>query len=202
MYKNYPDYLYSLLNSPLKRVKKSKNTFFIFFKIMAELFDDCVDDILKLREELSLITCSDSMLDVFGQDYDLPKLNGENTENYRKRLIWKKKTAQLGGTKKGVQEVLSSLGYGQSELSLVKEFDPSKWAEFYVILRKDKELGINDLRLLDAEIRKIKQASSLPRYMSNSGSSVVIHSSNYHLKPKFPLCGLFVCGTYPKKGVS
>ena len=199
MFETFAEYMYSLLSTPFKRVKKSVNQFWIFLKVMALLFDELNNDIYLLREQMSILTCNEALLDVYGEDYDLPRLKGEDIENYRKRLVWKKKTATLGGTRAGILEVLASLGYGESKVFPAIEIDSKKWAEFYILLKRNTDTGINDLRILYSEINKVKQASSRPQYMIDGGNQLQIKSTIYSLIPDIPICGLLVCGTWPEE---
>lgn len=200
MFENFAEYMFALLSTPFKRCKKSINQFWIFIKVIGKLFDEAQEAIYKTQRQMMILSCDDVLLDVYGDDYDLPRLNGESTENYRKRLIWKKKTAQLAGTKKGIEAVLESLGYGLSVIFPAKEIDPDAWAEFYILLKRQENTGINDLRILDAEVSKVKQASAKPRYIINAGNQVQIQSRCYNLQPEFPVCGILICNTWPKEG--
>ena len=86
MFKTFGEYMYTLLFSPLRRGRQSLNQFYIFFKVMGRSFDQCKEALLQVREEASVLTCSDAMLPVHGADRDMLRLQGETVDNYRRRL--------------------------------------------------------------------------------------------------------------------
>ena len=89
MFQSFGEYMFYLLFSPLKRGKQALNQFYIFFKVMGRSFDECKQKLFRIREEASVLTCSDVMLSVHGEDRDMLRLEGEALENYRNRLAMK-----------------------------------------------------------------------------------------------------------------
>ena len=94
----------------------------------------------------------------------MPRLEGESIENYRARLSMKGIISEWGGTKSGILYALTSLGYEQSTIEPFSYQDPERWAEFIVFLKGSKQSGVNNLAVIDAEVRKVKEvhASSSP----------------------------------------
>ena len=150
-------YMFDLLFAPLKRGKRAANQFFIFFKVIGRIFDGMKKDAFRLRDELNVATASPVMLPVHGQDRDMPRLEGESVENYRARLSMKGIISEWGGTKSGILYALTSLGYEQSTIEPFSYQDPERWAEFIVFLKGSKQSGVNNLAVIDAEVRKVKE---------------------------------------------
>lgn len=158
MFQNFGEYMFSLLFAPLKRVKKTANQFYIFFKVVGTHFDDLKKMAFRVREESSVITCSDEMLPVHGQDRDMPRLNGESLENYRTRLAMKGIIAQEAGTNKGIRYLARAFGYDSVEIDPAPK--PERWAEATVRFVGGK-IVLDDEALLLQELNKIKPARTL-----------------------------------------
>ena len=77
---NFGEYMFSLLPGPLKRGKRALNQLCIFLQVLGRSFDQCKQVLLRVREEASVLTCSDAMLPVHGQDRDMLRLDGETLE--------------------------------------------------------------------------------------------------------------------------
>lgn len=158
--KNFADYMFYLLFTPLKKTKKSLNQFYIFFSAIGELFDQSKKDILKIRREAMVISASPVMLEVHGQDRGMPKLKGETDENYRTRLIMKNIIAERAGEDAAIYYVTRAFGY--DDVEIVPSADSSKWAEVEVRLIGGKVV-LDDEILLLKELNKVKPASCLLR---------------------------------------
>ena len=130
MFEKFGDYMFSLLFAPLKRVQKSANQFYIFFQVVGKLFDQCKQDVFRLREESAVLTCSDQLLPVHGQDRGMVRLQGETLEGYRTRLAMKGIVAETAGTNAGIRYLARSLGYDGVEI--VKNPDPARWGRGFV----------------------------------------------------------------------
>lgn len=196
-FETFGEYMFDLLFAPLKKGKRAVNQFFIFFKIVGRLFDDAKQDIFRVRAEANVATASPVMLPVHGQDRDMPRLEGEDIEAYRTRLSMKGIIAAMGGTKSGILYALTALGYEQSEIGRFSLQDPERWAEFIIFLKGSKQSGVNDLRVIDNEIRKVKEASSRPIYGSLAGGIIEIRSISQGGILSYPRCGEIVCGEWP-----
>ena len=158
--------MFDLLFAPLKRGKRSKNQFFIFFRVVGRIFDGMKDDVFRVRAEANVTTASPPMLTVHGRDRGMQRLLGEDDEAYRTRLSMKGIIAEEAGTKKGILRALTALGYDKSYIEPLAYQDPERWAEFIVYLNGSRRTGVNDLNVIDAEVRKVKEGSSKPSYGS------------------------------------
>lgn len=170
-YDNFGEYMFSLLFTPLRKVKKSANQFYIFCKVVGKLFDDCKNDIFKVRRESMIISASESMLNEHGKDRNLPRLNNEDTEAYRTRLSMKAITAQRAGTRSGVLLSVKSLGYTNSDIVPYKTIDPERWAEFLVMIDISIDHENVDYNNLRRVVRSVKEASAKDNYIINIDSA-------------------------------
>lgn len=186
---SYKDYLYYLLHAPFKKVKKEINQWKILMKVFGSYFDEVKEYIFIIREETSLETATNSIaLDVIAIGMRMYRFEKETDDQFRKRLLAKRAIAEMAGTKHGILYALNSLGYEDAKIlpvpstnidlnrwngrnkwngkdkwhSSVK--DEEHWAEFMIVLNAENPKATKNLELLKSEIRKIKQASSLPVY--------------------------------------
>lgn len=197
MFEKFQDYMYYLLVSPLKKIAKTKNQFYILFKVFGKLFDQTKQDIFRVREESMIVSASEKMLEEHGRDRTMKRLKGESIENYRIRLSMKNIIAEKAGTNEGILLALKALGY---ELSSIEPFyihDPDRWAEFTVYLSSKHQSGINDITIIDKEIMKVKPSSGMPAYGIKEVSQVEIRSNFDSGFSAFPLCNTVLCGVYP-----
>ena len=174
MFEKFKDYMFYLLPSPLKR-NKPQNQFRIFFGVVGEIFDELKQDIFRLRLESNISSCSTDMLYIFAQERDMQRLKGEPEDIFRNRLQMKWQIAQLAGTKQGILLALSVLGYPDCEIVPLYLTDQEKWAEINIIFPVDidKEYTI-DFRAIQAEVMKVKRASTLPHYLFRYGGTVPV----------------------------
>ena len=192
----FSDYMYSLLFTPLRKGRRIANQFYTFFSVIGKLFDDGKQDLLRAREELNVVSASEAVLGEHGKDRDMRRLSGETEKRYRTRLSMKAVIAEKAGTIPGILLALAALGYEYSQVIPMRRFDRDRWAEFIVLLRGSGE-GVKDLTLIDAEVRKVKQASSKPAYGSLNGNQVEIRSFVRTGMSYYPLCNTINCGVWP-----
>lgn len=197
MFEKFGDYMFHLLFSPLKKARKNMNQFYIFFKVIGKVFDKSKDDFVRVNDESTIITCGEEMLNEFGKERDMPRLNGEDIETYRTRLCMKEILARKAGTNEALVLCATSLGYDKSFVEPLYKYDPERWAEVVLFLSGEKASGINDLSTIDDEIRKVKQASCKVNYGMYSGNQIRLKTSSKHGQYIFPMCGMVICGTYP-----
>lgn len=197
MFEKFQDYMYYLLVGPLKKVSKTKNQFYILFKVFGKLFDQTKQDIFRVREESMIVSASEKMLEEHGRDRAMKRLKGESVENYRTRLSMKNIIAEQAGTYEGMLLALKALGYEQSKIEPFYIHDPSRWAEFTVYLSSKQQSGINDITIIDKEIMKVKPSSGLPSYGIEEISHVEIRSNFESGFSKYPLCNRVLCGVWP-----
>ena len=193
----FGEYMFDLLLGPMKKGKQSVNQFRIFFRVIGRIFDGMKQDAFRVRDEANVASASPVMLPVHGQDRDMPRLEGEDIEAYRTRLSMKGLISEWGGTKTGILYALTALGYEQSYIEPFALQDPERWAEFIVFLRGSKQSGVNNLNVIDAEVMKVKEGSSLPAYGMDAGNVIKIASVFEAGTSRYPRCGDIVCGIFP-----
>lgn len=195
----FGEYMFDLLFAPLKKAKRSVNQLRIFFRVVGREFDDVKAAIFRVRDEANVATASPAMLPVHGQDRDMPRLEGESVEAYRARLCMKGLVAEWGGTKQGVLYALAALGYEQSHIEPFSLQDPERWAEFIIFLKGSARSGVNNLAVIDAEVRKVKEGSSKPAYGTEAGGIIIIRSQTKSGVSAYPRCGEIACGVFPHR---
>lgn len=199
MFEKFSDYMYSLLFTPLKKVRQAGNQFYLFFKVVGKLFDDTKADIFRVREESMVASASEVMLPEHGRDRDMTRLKGETVEGYRTRLSMKALIAEKAGTEAGILLALAALGYEHSYIERMSLHDTERWAEFIVFLGGKYPSGVNDIAVIDAEVMKVKEASSKPFYGIEERNIVEIREKYRSGLYVFPICGRFKCGQFPYK---
>lgn len=158
MFDSFGEYMFRLLFGPLKKVTKKANQFYIFFKVIGRQFDQMKKDILRVREESAVLTCSDVMLPVHGQDRGMVRLKGEAIEGYRTRLAMKGIISEKAGLNEGIRYLAKSFGYDNVEI--IKNPDPEHWAEATVFFAGGN-IVLDDNGVLLQELNKIKPARTL-----------------------------------------
>ena len=68
MIDNFIEYMWYLLTTPLKKLKKSLNKWYILCRVYGRRFDEVKEDILRARDEGMVATCCHEMLPVHGAD--------------------------------------------------------------------------------------------------------------------------------------
>lgn len=171
-YNNFGDYMFSLLFTPLRSAKKSFNQFYIFFKVIGKIFDDCKTDIFKVRTESMVISASETMLNEHGKDRKMIRLKNEDAETYRTRLCMKAILSKNEGTRPGVLLAVKSLGYTNASVMPYRVIDPDRWAEFLVKINVDLDVDTMEYSTLRKEVRDIKEASAKDNYEFTMYSSI------------------------------
>lgn len=98
MIENFIEYMWYLLTTPLKKLKKALNKWYILCRVFGKRFDEAKEDILRARDEGMVATCSHEMLPVHGADRRLTRYEGEHPENFRSRIAMYEEICKLGGT--------------------------------------------------------------------------------------------------------
>lgn len=158
--------MFDLLFAPLKKGCHAVNQFAIFFRVIGREFDDLKGMIFRVREEANVVSASEVMLPVHGQDRNMPRLKDETAEAYRMRLCMKGIISEWSGTRRGILYVLTALGYEQSVIEPLIFQEPEKWAEFVVRLGSGNSEAVRDLRTIYGEIQKVKEGSSRLAYFA------------------------------------
>lgn len=161
IFDKFGDYMFYLLNAPLKKMKNGKNQLKIFFSVVGQNFDEMMADILKFRRQKMISTAEPIMLEVIGRDRDMFRLQGETIERYRHRLQMKAIIAELGGTNTGLLMAMDALGYPDCIVEPLYKTDKSRWAEIYIDILVTHD--INYAAIL-YEVLKIKPARTLPYF--------------------------------------
>lgn len=161
MFDQFGDYMFYLLNAPLKKLKDGRNQLKIFFSVAGKIFDGMLQDILKFQRQKVISEAEPIMLEVIGQDRDMFLLQGETTEQYRHRLQMKAILSELGGTNTGLLLALQVLGYPDCVIEPLYKTDRSRWAEIYIDILVTHD--INYAAIL-YEVLRIKTARTLPYF--------------------------------------
>uniref|UniRef100_UPI004056A32A hypothetical protein n=1 Tax=Agathobacter sp. TaxID=2021311 RepID=UPI004056A32A len=167
MMENFIEYMWYLLHTPLKKLKKSLNKWYVFCKVFGKRLDEAKEDILRARDEGMIATCSHEMLPIHGADRRLTRYEGEHPENFRSRIAMFEVICKLGGTNEGVILAVKSLGFQNVDVALAKYIknDETRWAEFYVlILLYADDIVPVGYDILRKEVRKTKQVSAKDNY--------------------------------------
>lgn len=165
MFDRFAEYIQYLLPSAFKRQKKT-NQLLKYCGIIGGMYDTLLQSALRLREETIIATCSPEMLEVFGHDYDMPRLLGETDDIYRKRLQMKALIAEKAGTEHGILYALASVGCDNCTITPLYLTDPEKWAEIRINIftpSVDEDILVA-WRCIVAEVMKVKKASTLPHW--------------------------------------
>ncbi len=165
MFDKFDEYMQYLLPSAFKRQKK-QNQLLIYCRVIGRLYDSLLQSILRLREETILATCSPEMLEIFGNDYDMPRIQGETSDMYRRRLQMKALVAEAAGTQKGILYALASVGYDNCTITPFYLTDPERWSEiriniFTTSIDEDNPIAF---KCVVVEVMKVKRASTLPHW--------------------------------------
>lgn len=165
---NFIEYMWYLLTTPLKKLKKSINKWYILCRVFGKRFDEAKEDILRARDEGMIATCSNEMLEVHGADRQLTRYAGEQPDNYRSRIAMYEEICMLGGTNEGILLAVRTLGYKDPVLVRASEIDGNaeRWAEFYIIvsLSVDEEHPIG-FSVLSKTVRKWKEVGAKDNYL-------------------------------------
>jgi len=166
MFDKFCDYMYYLLTSPFKKVKKSLNQWYILFNVLGKRFDDAMECLYKAREQTMIATCDPVMLLVHASDRNMIRYAGEDNENFRKRIANYTEVCRLGGTNEGVILAVWSLGFNNVSIVPAKSFtgDSTRWAEFYVILVIEADETYIGFDVLKKEVRKTKEVGAKDNY--------------------------------------
>lgn len=196
MFDKFGDYMFYLLNAPLKKKKHGKNQFKIFFSIIGELFDGMMDDIFRFRKQKMISTADPIMLEVIGQDRDMYRIQGETVEQYRRRLQMKAIIAEMAGTEAGMKLALEMLGYPECSIEPVYKVDRSRWAEIWIDVPVRHDMNYDAILM---ETLKTKPARTLPhlrfRYTVRAEEKVVaIGGLGPSLKIKAYICKSITVG--------
>lgn len=172
---SFVDYMWYLLLSPWKRVKKAVNQWYIFCKVFGGMLDEGMMVLDRARDETMLATCCDEMLDIHGMEHGLSRYSGEKEDAFRRRIAFDAEIRKTGGTLIGLKNVLAALNIKNAYIISAKDYtgDTERWAEFYVVINMDADDEQQlPLSILKREIRKVKRVGSKDNYSFNYRLSV------------------------------
>lgn len=180
MFEKFADYMYYLLTAPFKKIKKSKNQWYILMKVLGRRFDQVLDEIYMAREQTAVATCEPELLQYHANDRGITRYSGETDENFRVRIANYTEILKLGGTDEGVMLAVRSLGFENAWLIAAKTYtgDETRWAEFYILLLFDID-AIPDisLEILRKQVRKVKEVGAKDNYSYQYKMAIVEHNS-------------------------
>ncbi|GAB6100447.1 hypothetical protein JCM16358_23260 [Halanaerocella petrolearia] len=183
---NFFNYLWGLLNRPLKKGEENKK----WLTTLGEELDELKQSIFDVRRAWLVKTAPKNGLELLGEARGLPRYKGEDIELYRERVLAAFDTYQQGGTYPAMKKTLSVLGYPNSEIQLLYKTDPDRWAEFNIFLNQEKINETQNLDIVKKEVRRIKQASSLPNYIATYYQKLIIRTKEITgNSDKRPACG-------------
>lgn len=165
---NFIEYMWYLLTTPLKKLKKSLNKWYALCRVFGQRFDEAKESILRARDEGMIATCSGEMLSVHGADRQLTRYAGEQPDNYRSRIAMYEEICMLGGTNEGILLAVRTLGYTEPVLMRAVEVDGNadRWAEFYIAVSmsvdEEHPIGFSVLR---KTVRKWKEVGAKDNYL-------------------------------------
>ena len=186
MFETFIEYMWYLLTTPFKKVKKSLNKWYVFCKVFGRRFDDAKESILIARDEGMVATCRDEMLVVHARDRKLTRYSGEAPDNFRMRIAMHEEVCRLGGLNEGVLLAVRTLGYTDVDIQRYKDFkkDPDRWAEFVLIINMDVgDTHPISFDILKRNVRKWKEVGAKDNYYMTYRTSVKTPEKNrYHIE--------------------
>ncbi len=179
---NFKEYMWYLLTTPFKRVRKSINAWWVWCQVIGGLFDEAKEALETAREEGMIATCSPELLPIHAAERRLTRYAGESEDNFRKRVAMYEEVSILGGLSRGILLAVKSLGYEDAEIISVPDFlgDDTRWAEFYLILNLTfDEVQPVTLDILKQYVRRWKKSAALDNYFFRyKGSIKNPHTAN------------------------
>ena len=161
---SFKEYMWYLLSSPFKLVEKKINQWWIFISVIGKWFDTIKNEFQDARDETTIATCSDIMLQYHGEERGLTQYTGESKDTYRERIALYDEMQSLGGTKQGILLALAAIGYEDVEYIWYPQLgENERWAEFLLVLSVDIETAVNK-DFLRSTVRTWKESDSKDNY--------------------------------------
>lgn len=167
----FRDYIWYLLSKPFKILKKAQNQWWIWAKVMGGWWDEVKDDLQRARDETTIATCSDIMLQIHAEDRGpdgITQYVGESNDAFRSRIAMYDETERLGGTRDGIILAVNSIGYEDVEHVWLPRYngDWDRWAEFIIIINEDvANPQPTSTANLIREVRDKKESTSKDNYL-------------------------------------
>ena len=192
----FRDYIWYLLSKPFKILKKAQNQWWIWAKVMGGWWDEVKDDLQRARDETTIATCSDIMLQIHAEDRGpdgITQYVGESNDAFRSRIAMYDETERLGGTRDGIILAVNSIGYEDVEHVWLPRYngDWDRWAEFIIIINEDvANPQPTSTANLIREVRDKKESTSkdndLIRYYADVWNKLISEmDTTYQLRSHF-----------------
>ncbi len=105
----------------------------------ARSMDQTREDMLYLRDQWFPARCEESMVAEHGESRGIIRYVGrhasETPEQYRARVVHAYAWHMLGGKVEGVPQILKLYGFDVAAIENMRQFNPSRWAEFQLGLK-------------------------------------------------------------------
>lgn len=166
MFDKFRDYLYYLLPTPFKKLKKELNQWYIFLSVIGDEYDKVQAELERALEETAVATCSDSLLEYYAQEREMYRYPNESNDTYRSRIAMRDEVEALGGTKQAILLAAKTLGFIDAEHIWLPDLGYSdKWSQFLLRVTVNGVQDFpTDIETLKAEVRKAKDSTSLDNY--------------------------------------
>lgn len=145
----------------------------------AHSLDETRDDVVYSREQWFPEHCENVLIPGYGTSRGLVRHPKENAAQFRTRVVNAWNWHMLGGKVEGLPEILRFYGFDAVRIESLREFQPSRWAEFQIGLKmpsgqKEQEALLNDLDALIWLVNEYKPARSV---------LARIYTDTYNLNP-------------------
>ncbi|WP_165064440.1 phage tail protein [Desulfovibrio sp. ZJ200] len=145
----------------------------------AHSLDETRDDILYFRQQWFPEHCEDVLIPGFGTSRGLVRHVRENAAQFRRRVVNAYAWHMLGGKVQGLPQILRFYGFESLKIENLRDYQPSRWAEFQIGLKvpvsqAEQETLLNDLDALIWLVNEYKPARSV---------LARIYTDTYNLNP-------------------
>ncbi|MFI3271950.1 MAG: phage tail protein [Pseudomonadota bacterium] len=133
---------------------------------LAHIMDQSQRDIVYLREQFFPQLCEKDMVALHGTSRGLVRHQTESDDAFRARVAHAYAWHMLGGKVEGLSQILAFYGFPTKSIHSLKDFTPSRWAEFEVqlsnsVLQNNLSMGSESLDFLVWLIQEYKPARSV-----------------------------------------
>lgn len=101
---------------------------------MAHALDETRDDVVYFRRQWFPALCEPGLVSAFGASRGLVRSPVESDAQFRTRVVNAWRWHMLGGKQQGLPEILAAYGYHVEAIENMRQFAPTRWAEFMVRL--------------------------------------------------------------------
>lgn len=132
---------------------------------MAHALDETRDDVVYFRRQWFPALCEPGLVSAFGASRGLVRSPVESDAQFRTRVVNAWRWHMLGGKQQGLPEILAAYGYHVEAIENMRQFAPTRWAEFMVRLETpphyaDQQAQLDSLAHLVWLIQEYKPARS------------------------------------------